>query len=121
DAVLARNGRIVAVGRAADMRDVGRGAHVLDAAGGTLTPGLTDAHIHFVPWARSRRQPDLSGARTRAAALARVAASLARLPAHDTPLVGRGWDESGWEAPPERGALDALAGERPVLVHRHAF
>ena len=37
------------------------------------------------------------------------------------PLVGRGWDEMGWEAPPERAVLDALAADRPVLLHSHDF
>ncbi|HEY6194636.1 MAG TPA: amidohydrolase family protein, partial [Candidatus Eisenbacteria bacterium] len=79
DAVLLRNARIVAIGRAAELLDVGPGARIVDAEGATVTPGLTDAHIHFVPWARARRQPDLDGARTRAGALARVAAALARM------------------------------------------
>jgi len=39
----------------------------------------------------------------------------------DAPLVGRGWDEGDWEAPPTRAALDALAPTRPVLLHRHDF
>ena len=124
DAVLARNGRIVAVGRAAELVDVWPGALTFDADGGTVTPGLTDAHIHFVPWARARRQPDLSAASTRDAALAQVAAALRALPAAAgslDPLVGRGWDESTWQAPPERAALDALAPERAVLLHRHDF
>jgi hypothetical protein len=121
DAVLVRNARIAAIGRAAELLEAGPGARVVDAAGGTVTPGLTDAHLHFVPWARARRQPDLGGARTRADALARVAAVLAGLPADGAPLVGRGWDESGWEALPERAALDALAPERPLILHRHDF
>ncbi len=121
DAVLVRNARIVALGRAAELLDVGPGARVVDAAGGTVTPGLIDAHIHFVPWARARRQPDLAGARTRAEALARVAAALATTPAGRSPVVGRGWDESGWEAAPERAALDTLAPERPLILHRHDF
>src|SRR5262249_58691844 len=37
------------------------------------------------------------------------------------PLVGRGWDESGWEAAPDARALDAVAPGRPVLLHRHDF
>jgi predicted amidohydrolase YtcJ len=121
DAVLVRDARIAAIGRAAELLAAGSGARVVDAAGGTVTPGFTDAHLHFVPWARARRQPDLGGARTRADALTRVAAVLAAMSAEDAPIVGRGWDESGWEALPDRAALDALAPERPLILHRHDF
>ena len=42
----------------------------------------------------------------RADALARIARVLQESPG-DLPLVGRGWDESHWEAMPDRAALDA--------------
>ena len=45
-ALLARDGRIVAVGHTADI-DV-TGAEVIDAAGKTVLPGFVDAHTHLV-------------------------------------------------------------------------
>ncbi len=121
DAVLLRDGRVHAVGARPELAALEPRARVVDAAGATVTPGLVDAHLHLVPWARGRRQPDLAGQRSRAAALAAVAAALAALPPGTEPVVGRGWDDDGWEAPPERSALDALAPDRPVLLHRHDF
>lgn len=121
DAVLVRDGAIEAVGRAAELRASAADARVVDACGGTVTPGLTDAHLHLVPWARARRQPDLHGTATCADALGVVARALAALPPGDAPLVGRGWDETGWEVAPHRHALDALAPRRPVVLHRHDF
>lgn len=120
-ALFARDGRIVAVGPDAERAARGHEPREVDAAGATLTPGLTDAHLHFVPWARARRQPELAGAASRAEALARVARALAALPPGREPLVGRGWDESTWSEPPALAALDALAPDRPVLLHRHDF
>ena len=120
DAVFVRNGRISAIGRSRDLVAAVPGASRLDARGATVTPGLCDAHLHFVPWARSRRELELSGERTRSGVLGRVRAALAASPG-DAPLQGRGWDAMGWEAPPERAALDALAPERPVLLHSHDF
>jgi predicted amidohydrolase YtcJ len=73
-----------------------------------------------VPWARARRQPDLHGAASRSAALERVRVALAAEPG-EAPLVGRGWDASGWEAGPHRDALDDLAPNRAVLLHSHDF
>jgi len=121
DAVLVHDGRIAAVGPRPALGDERVAAHVVDAHGGTITPGLVDAHIHLVPWARARRQPDLHGCDSRDAALERVRAALASLPEGDAPLVGRGWDDTGWTAAPEAAVLDALAPGRPVLLHRHDF
>jgi len=120
-ALLVRDGRIVATGDAGALAAAAPDAERFDAGGATLTPGLTDAHVHLVPWARARRQPDLAGARRRDDALARVRAALAGLSPGEAPLVGRGYDEHGWEAAPDRASLDALAPTRPVLLHRHDF
>ncbi len=120
DSVLLAQSRVVAVGRALESHPQAQAARVLEADGATVTPGLCDAHLHFVPWARSRRQPDLSHAGTRAEALARVRTGLAS-DRTGAPLVGRGWDESGWEAAPDLASLDAVAPERPVILHRHDF
>jgi len=119
DAVLIVQGRVRAVGRAAELAALAPHAPRFDAAGGTVMPALCDAHLHLAPWARAGMQLDLRGAATRAEALERVRAALLAAPAG--PLIGRGWDESMWEAPPDRHALDAVAGDRPVLLHRHDF
>jgi hypothetical protein len=121
DAVLVRDGRIVAVGTREELAAQAAGARVIDAAGGTVTPGLVDAHLHLVPWARGRMQPDLAGCRTRADALAVVARGLTTARASDAPLVGRGWDDDLWAVLPDRAGLDELAPAQPVLLHRHDF
>jgi hypothetical protein len=121
DAVLVSGGRVAAVGSADELRARAPRAERLDGGGGTLTPGLVDAHLHLVPWARGRRQPDLRAARTPAMAVETVGRALAALAPGGQPLVGRGWDDAGWEAAPDRARLDALAPERPVLLHRHDF
>jgi predicted amidohydrolase YtcJ len=130
DAVLVRDGRIVAVGPASSLRDERTPMQIVDADRGTITPGLVDAHVHLVPWARARRQPDLNGCTTRDAVLDRVRAALAGPDGATAesaagraapPLVGRGWDDAGWSSPPEAAALDALSPDRPVLLHRHDF
>ncbi|MBI5171158.1 MAG: amidohydrolase family protein [Candidatus Eisenbacteria bacterium] len=39
----------------------------------------------------------------------------------DAPVLGRGWDADRWESAPDRASLDAVTGERPVLLWRHDF
>ncbi len=48
-ALLVRDGRIVAAGRYAELKDqIGRDAEIVDAAGGVVMPGFVDAHTHLV-------------------------------------------------------------------------
>jgi len=47
DALLVRDGRIVAVGRRAELELTGCGA-VIDVNGGAVCPGLIDSHVHVV-------------------------------------------------------------------------
>ena len=58
DAVLVRDGRIAAIGRAADI-DAAGVATVVDAQGVTLAPGLIDSHIHPVVGDYTPRQQQL--------------------------------------------------------------
>ena len=50
-AVAIAGGRVTAVGDRSDVRDWrDNGTEVIDLGGATLTPGLTDSHMH-PPWA----------------------------------------------------------------------
>jgi len=59
DCILCRDGRIAAVGRAADI-DVEAADVVVDAAGTTVTPGLIDSHVHPVVGDYTPRQQQLN-------------------------------------------------------------
>lgn len=121
DAVAVAGGTIVGVGRGADLEAfAGPRTRRIDAAGGTATPGFTDAHLHFVQWARALEELSLHGAASRAEALERVARHLAAHP-DDAVVVGRGWDSNGWSDPPDRASLDRVAGDRVILLHSRDF
>ncbi|HXE58091.1 MAG TPA: amidohydrolase [Gemmatimonadales bacterium] len=105
DAVWWRDGRIVEVGRAAELaRRLPPGTPVHDLPEALVTPGFTDGHTHFAMWALNRRRVQLAGARTRKEALERVARGV---PVQGW-VLGQGWDANSWEAPPDRWALDAV-------------
>jgi predicted amidohydrolase YtcJ len=121
DALAIEGGRVLAVGSARDLEPlVGPATALVDAAGCTVTPGLCDAHIHLVQWARSLREVDLTGSVDRMDAARRVAAFAASHPS-DAVLVGRGWDANPWSEAPERAVLDAVVPGRPVLLHSRDF
>jgi predicted amidohydrolase YtcJ len=120
-ALAIRDGVIVAVGAPEAIRSLaGPATRRLDAGGATVTPGITDAHIHLLGWAHALTELSMTGARTRAAALARLSAHLERHPG-DGVVIGHGWSDEGWEAPPEAAALDHLAPGRPVVLHAHDY
>jgi predicted amidohydrolase YtcJ len=105
DALWWERGRVQAVGRAGDIeRAAPRSLPRYDLAHTLVTPGFVDGHTHFAMWAMGRRRVNLTGARTRAEALARVAAG--------TPsqgwILGHGWDANHWGERPDRHALDRV-------------
>ena len=105
DALWWENGRIRGVGRAAAIdRQAPRHLPRLDHPDALVTPGFVDGHTHFAMWALGRRRVQLTGAKTRAEALARVAAG--------TPsrgwILGHGWDANSWSERPDRHALDRV-------------
>ncbi|HEX7118990.1 MAG TPA: amidohydrolase [Longimicrobiales bacterium] len=118
DALLLRDGRIVAIGAADALRRRAPDAALLDLRGTTITPGLCDAHIHLVDWALARRAVDLADAPDADAAAEAVARRARSLPAGAW-LHGGGWSVNRWGAFPDRRPLDRAAPGHPVLLRSH--
>lgn len=103
----------------APLPEVEAGAARLDLMGRTLLPGFVDAHTHLMHWGFRFLRPELGEASSRGEVLDRVRAAHGRLPA-GRPLIGEGWDESGWldRAFPTRDELDAIDRLRPIVLRR---
>ena len=111
--LLVRNGRIVAMGGADQLR-----AHAeedVDLGNSFITPGLRDAHFHITEWSVTRTSIDL-GAATSIEEAASLFASV-----HGKSFIrGNGWNPHRWGgAYPTRQALDAIVGEIPVVAQSH--
>src|SRR5436189_2279707 len=64
EAMLSRDGRVVAVGRTSDLaRDAGTTERV-DLRGGLMTPGWFDADLHFMWWGFQMAELDLRATKT---------------------------------------------------------
>ncbi len=115
EAVLVHGGRIRAVGATDELRRRAPDAMLLDLRGTTVTPGLTDAHIHLLDWALARRAVDLAGAESAVAAAEAVARHAAAAPPGAW-VRGMGWSASRWGSFPDRRILDRLLPGRPVVL-----
>jgi len=89
----------------------------VDLAGRWIGPGLWDAHVHFTQHVIRRRRIDLTGTRSAADVLAAVrAARAAGAPLIDGMLVGYGFRDGLWPAPPRLSELDQTAADLPVVL-----
>jgi len=115
DALLARNGRVAAVGRVSDLAGEAGRAERVDLHGGLMVPGWGDAHVHFVWWAMQQRRVDVSDTTSVAEALERVASHARALPA-DRWILGGRFDKNRWGRWPSARELDRVSGGRPAAL-----
>jgi predicted amidohydrolase YtcJ len=118
NALLVDRGRVRAVDRLDALRTRVPAAQVIDFGAATLTPGLTDAHIHITEWAVARQEVDLAPARSPQDA-AQLIARQGR-PRASGWLLGRGWNPHHWDGEyPHRTVLDAVVPDRPAAFQSH--
>ncbi|MCX7669379.1 MAG: amidohydrolase, partial [Anaerolineae bacterium] len=120
EAIAIAAGRVLAIGRNDEIRPLaGRAAQAVDLAGRTVTPGFTDAHLHFLSYGIGLQEIELAGIASLDEALARVAERAAITPPGQW-LTGRGWDHTLWGsgAFPTRQDLDRVAPDHPVFLRR---
>jgi predicted amidohydrolase YtcJ len=119
EAVLAIGQRIAYVGDEATARArAPSGTRMVDLSGKTVLPGLSDAHAHVADIGERELGFDLTGVESVDALTHRLAerAKTDRLPW----IVGANWIESKWKPAvfPSRRDLDAVVGDRPVVLSR---
>ena len=125
EALAVRDGRILAVGGAADvLRTRGSKTRMVDLGGKTLLPGFIDPHSHFAQYEQSWGLPNLSpppvgDVRCVADIVAKLKAHLAakRLPPGAL-VMGFGYDDSllAEKRHPTCADLDQVSTEHPVMV-----
>jgi predicted amidohydrolase YtcJ len=128
EAVAIRDGRILAVGTAADvLRQAGPQATVRDLGGATLVPGFIDAHGHLAIMsqaaAMANLQPPPAGPITDIASLQGALRDWRAAHPAAPWIVGFGYDDTllAEQRHPDRHDLDAVYADVPVLlVHTSA-
>jgi predicted amidohydrolase YtcJ len=120
EAIAVKAGRIVFVGSNADAKIFQKaGSRVVDLAGKTVVPGLTDSHCHIFGIGEREMNLNLEGANTLEDFLARVKERAAKTERGKW-ITGRGWIETFWQPPqfPNRSDLDKIAPNNPVFLTR---
>jgi predicted amidohydrolase YtcJ len=124
EAVAMAGDRILVVGTNDEVRRVsGAATKVIDANGRLVIPGFIEGHGHLLGLGETKRQLDLTTARTWEEIVARVAAA-ARSAPRGAWIVGHGWHQEKWDRPPTPAvegnpvhtSLSAASPDNPVLL-----
>ena len=120
EAVAVSHGRIAyAGGKAGAQGLVGPKTQVIDLKGAALFPGFTDSHAHLGEIGQRELTLNLEGSKSAAEVSQRLKAYVAEHPGVRM-IDGVGWIETGWPEGRflERGDLDAVAPDLPVILQR---
>ena len=118
EAMAVKDGKIIAIGKTADIEKEFDATDKLDAQGKFIYPGFIDAHAHFVGYGMSLQRVDLTGTNSWEECIERV-----KIFANENKegwITGRGWDQNDWAIKefPNNQILDTLFPDRPVLLTR---
>lgn len=119
EAMVVRDGKIIATGTNEDILKEFESDVMEDAKGKAIFPGFIDAHAHFVGYGFSLQRVNLVGTGSWEEVLSRCSEFAKGLPAGQW-LTGRGWDQNDWavEEFPTNEKLNELFPDRPVLITR---
>ena len=119
------DGKIIEVGKNADIFEKYASKVLRDVKGKTIIPGIIDAHCHFYGLGLNQQIVDLVGTKSYDEVLERVINFFEENP--DLAVIqGRGWDQNDWEIKefPTKVELDKLFTNTPVVLERvdgHAY
>jgi predicted amidohydrolase YtcJ len=120
EALAVRDGRIVALGRDAEVRkQAAAGTRVIDLGGRTVIPGLIDSHIHAIRAALSyATEVHWFGASSVEEAVGRVREAARKAKPGEWLVVAGGWTEEQFRdrRRPTQAELVAAAPDNPVYV-----
>src|SRR5215472_4062898 len=119
EAIAVKQGRIVFVGSDADATKYESGVRVVDLAGKTVVPGLTDSHYHLSGVGEREMSFNLEGTSSLDDLLAKLKARVDQAMPGQW-VTGRGWIETSWKPSvfPTRWDLDKVSPAHPVFLTR---
>jgi predicted amidohydrolase YtcJ len=120
EAIAIRDGKILAVGKSADIRKLsGANSRVIDLHGRTVIPGLIDSHLHGIRAALSfSTEVNWIGASSIDDALGRIRQAAGAMKPGSWLIVAGGWNVQQFKEKrlPTQAELVAAAPDNPVYV-----
>ncbi|WP_234108721.1 amidohydrolase [Chryseobacterium sp. R2A-55] len=118
EAMAISNGKIVAVGKSADILKKYQSKNIQNLRGKTVFPGFIDAHCHFTGYATDKWKCELWGTKSWDEVVSRITEYSKNAPMEW--LYGRSWDQNNWPVKefPDKEKLDELFPNRPVYLKR---
>jgi predicted amidohydrolase YtcJ len=120
EALKVTDEQITHVGSNAEVKDAcGSNTEKLDLPGMLVTPGLVDAHCHFVSLGRAFKMVNLRDVSSLAEVRERIQKAAASRKPGDW-IVGRGWNHHQWSdgREPTRQDLDDITPDNPAMMVR---
>ena len=112
EAFAVKDGKILAVGKDADILKAYTAKQTVDAQGKTVYPGFIDAHTHFLSYGQSLFTVNLYDSRS-------IKQFVSTHP-NEQWILGRGWDQNKFpgKAYPTNELLNKYFPDKPVLLAR---
>ncbi len=119
EAFAVADGKLIELGSTADLKAKYKAKETLDANGGTILPGLIDAHAHLYNLGLKLSRVDLDGTVSYEDVISRLQDFQEQFPDIEY-IIGRGWDQNDWEVEefPTKDTLDLLFPDVPVALTR---
>ncbi|WP_340645436.1 amidohydrolase [Phenylobacterium sp.] len=119
EALVVKDGKVAFAGALAQARKQAGKAQTIDLKGAAAYPGFVDAHAHLMGIGLREMTLNLEGTLSISEMTAKVKAWSLAHPGPEV-LSGRGWIETHYPEKrfPNRGDLDAVVDDRPVLLGR---
>jgi hypothetical protein len=120
EALKVTDDQITHVGSDAEVKDAcGNHTEKLELPGMLVTPGLVDAHCHFVSLGRSFQMINLRAASSLAEVRERIQKAVGSCKPGEW-IIGRSWNHHQWNEPrePTRQDLDDITPDNPAMMVR---
>lgn len=113
-----KDGKIVALGTSEEVLHAFEAKKLINAKGKAVYPGFIDSHCHFYAYGAGLQEANLIETKSFDEVLQRLS-EFSKSNKREW-IVGRGWDQNDWEVKefPDKGKLDALFPDKPVMIFR---